>query len=362
MHGMVILVLPEAALIKSTYFLVNFKAECRAMPHRRASGKPQAKSRRARNNRHTQAVFGIPYADPNDAEELFDSPTDSPPHGPPKGPPPPRPVNGPPDDADVATTPHHGPEGPPPKGPPPATPVNRPDRPPPAPNAQAYMIAEGVADALNIPHTPIMVRFEPSQDTVRAGDVVLVTLSAPTPEFLENSGLNQTHCAMCFCGLEVPPPPTIEETDIPLGVPWPPVTPEGRVPRGGALEGRVPRGRAPKRRMPRGGTLEGIPEGGSPGGGPNSGDELVRELDEEARDVLEGRVPLGMEGGLPGGGPDSCNQLVRELDEEATAVLEGRVPVGMDLESSEDSDSDEDPMHSGKSSTDYSLVDMDDDE
>ena len=95
--------------------------------------------------------------------------------------------------------------------------------------------------------------------------------------------------------------------------------------------------------MPRGGTLEGIPEGGSPGGGPNSGDELVRELDEEARDVLEGRVPLGMEGGLPGGGPD-------------------RVPVGMDLESILSEDSDEDPMHSGKSSTDYSLVDMDDDE
>ena len=263
-----------------------------------------------------------------------------PPHGPPKGPPPPRPVNGPPDDADVATRPHHGPKGPPPKGPPPGTPVNRPDRPPSAPNAQAYMIAESVADALHIPHTPIMVRFEPSQDTVRAGDVVLVTLSAPTPEFLENSGLNQTHCAMCFCGLEGPPPPTIEETDIPLGVPWPPVTPEGRVPRGGALEGRVPRGRAPKRRVPRGGTLERTPEGGSPGGGPNSGDELVRELDEEATDVLEGRVPLGMEGGLPGGGPD-------------------RVPVGMDLE-----DSDEDPMHSTSSSTDsdYSLVDMDDDE
>ena len=89
---------------------------------------------------------------------------------------------------------------------------------------------------------------------------------------------------------------------------WPPVTPEGRVPRGGALEGRVPRGgalegrvprgRAPKRRMPRGGTLERIPEGGSPGGGTNSGDELVRELDQEARDVLEGRVPLGMEGGI----------------------------------------------------------------
>ena len=222
---MVILVLPEAALIKSTYFLVNFKAECRAMPHGRASRKPKAKSRRARNNRHTQAVFGIPYADPNDAEELFDSPNDSPrmpPHGPPKGPPPPRPVNSPPDDADVATRPHHGPEGPPPKGPPPkgpppGTPVNRPDRPPPAPNAQSYMIAEGVADALHIPHTPIMVRFEPSEDTVRAGAVVLVTLSAPTPEFLENSGLNQTHCAMCFCGLEGPPPPTIEETDIPLG-------------------------------------------------------------------------------------------------------------------------------------------------
>ena len=142
---------------------------------------------------------------------------------------------------------------------------------------------------------------------------------------------------MCFCGLEGPPPPTIEETDIPLRVPWPPVTPEGRVPRGGAPEGRVPRGGAPKRRMPRGGTLEGIPEG------PNSGDELVRELDEEARDVLEGRVPLGMEGGLPGGGPD-------------------RVPVGMDLESILSEDSDEDPMHSGKSSTDYSLVDMDDDE
>ena len=116
---MVILVLPEAALIKSTYFLVNFKAECRAMPHGRASRKPKAKSRRARNNRHTQAVFGIPYADPNDAEELFDSPNDSPrmpPHGPPKGPPPPRPVNGPPDDADVATRPHQ--KGPHQKGPP----------------------------------------------------------------------------------------------------------------------------------------------------------------------------------------------------------------------------------------------------
>ena len=375
---MVILVLPEAALIKSTYFLVNLKAECRAMPHRRAAGKPKAKSRRKRNNRHTQAVSGIPFADPNDAEELFDSGSESPrmpPHGPPKGPPPPRPVNGPPDDADVATRPHHGPKGPPPtgpppkgpppkgpppkgpapkgpppKGPPPGTAVNQPDRPPPAPNAQAYMIAEGVADALHIPHTPIMVRFEPSQDTVRAGDVVLVTLSAPTPEFLENSGLNQTHCAMCFCGLEGAPPPTIEETDIPLGVPWPPVTPEGRVPcggvlegrvpRGGALEGRVPRGRARKRRIPRGGTLERIPEGGSPGGGTNSGDELVRELDQEARDVLEGRVPLGMEGGLPGGGPD-------------------RVPVGMDLE-----DSDEDLLHSTSSSTDsdYSIVDMDDDE
>ena len=77
------------------------------MPHGRASRKPKAKSRRARNNRHTQAVAGIPYADPNDAEELFDSPNDSPrmpPHGPPKGPPPPRPVNGPPDDADVAPT------------------------------------------------------------------------------------------------------------------------------------------------------------------------------------------------------------------------------------------------------------------
>ena len=203
-----------------------------------------------------------------------------------------------------------------------------------------------------------MVRFEPSEDTVRAGAVVLVTLSAPTPEFLENSGLNQTHCAMCFCGLEGPPP---EETDIPLGVPWPPVTPEGRVPRGGAPEGRVPRGGAPKRRMPRGGTLEGISEGGSSGGGPNSCDELVRELDEEARDVLEGRVPLGMEGGLPGGGPDSCNQLVRELDEEATAVLEGRAPVGMDLEPILSEDSDEAPMDSGRSSTDYSLVDMDDD-
>ena len=192
-----------------------------------------------------------------------------------------------------------------------------------------------------------MVRFEPSEDTVRAGAVVLVTLSAPTPEFLENSGLNQTHCAMCFCGLEGPPPPTIEETDIRLGVPWPPVTPEGRVPRGGAPEGRVPRGGAPKRRMPR--------------GGPNSCDELVRELDEEARDVLEGRVPLGMEGGLPGGGPDSCNQLVRKLDEEATAVLEGRAPVGMDLEPILSEDSDEAPMDSGRSSTDYSLVDMDDD-
>ena len=74
----VILVLPEAALIKSTYFLVNLKAECRAMPHRRAAGKPKAKSRRKRNNRHTQAVFGIPFADPNDAEELFDSGSESP--------------------------------------------------------------------------------------------------------------------------------------------------------------------------------------------------------------------------------------------------------------------------------------------
>ena len=94
------------------------------MPHRRAAGKPKAKSRRKRNNRHTQAVFGIPFADPNDAEELFDSGSESPrmpPHGPPKGPPPPRPVN-PPDDADVATRPHHGPKGPPPTGPPPKGP------------------------------------------------------------------------------------------------------------------------------------------------------------------------------------------------------------------------------------------------
>ena len=61
-----------------------------------------------------------------------------------------------------------------------------------------------------------MVRFDPSEDTVRAGAVVLVTLSAPAPapEFLE-TGLNRTHCAMCFCGLEGPPPPTIEATDIP---------------------------------------------------------------------------------------------------------------------------------------------------
>ena len=106
---MVILVLPEAALIKInrqiSWLMVGFNAECRAMP-RPGSAKPKAKQAPKSRSR---TFLGIPYAN----------------------------------DADVPRRPPHGP----PCGPPPATPVvNHPplagptDRPPPVPECQQYII------------------------------------------------------------------------------------------------------------------------------------------------------------------------------------------------------------------------------
>ena len=81
--------------------------------------------------------------------------------------------------------------------------------PPAAPCESEFLVARAVAEELNMPETPIMVRFDTNVETVKAAEMVLVTVEWLTPQDMEFRGLARLHCAMCFSGPENPPPPLV---------------------------------------------------------------------------------------------------------------------------------------------------------
>ena len=152
-------------------------------------------------------------------------------------------------------------EGGPPRGPPIPTPVNLPPGlelegpipshlaafpPPAAPCESDYLVARAVAEELDMPETPIMVRFDPNVETVKAADMVLITVERLTSQDMEFRGLARLHCAMCFADPENPPAPLVPTPPVENGYSGPNnnansgAGAEGRVPAG--AEGRVPTG------------------------------------------------------------------------------------------------------------------------
>ena len=197
-------------------------------------------------------------------------------------------------------------EGGPPRGPPIPTPVNLPPGlelegpipshlaafpPPAAPCESEFLVARAVAEELDMSETPIMVRFDPNVETVKAADMVLITVERLTSQDMASPrGLARLRCAMCFADPENPPAPLVPTPRVEGGYPGP----NNNANSGAGTEGRVPAGG--EGRVPVGG------EGRVPAGARGSG--VRREIhtfdDEgvlgETSDNQDSRVPAGREG------------------------------------------------------------------
>ena len=107
-----------------------------------------------------------------------------------------------------------------------------------APCESEFLVARAVAEELDMPETPIVVRFDPNVETVKAADMVLITVERLTSQDMEFRGLARLHCAMCFADPENPPAPLVQTPPVENGYPGP----NNNANSGAGAEGRVPAG------------------------------------------------------------------------------------------------------------------------